>query len=187
MEENKTVDIPVNDAEVTAKPNTAVEVKTEPVIQTTKIEDKVFTQAQLDDIIVNRLSKERSRVFKKLGIEDENQIDTIVKRSSEYDQVIQEVQALKKEKTLVERKQILTSLNADSEFTDYLLQTIGDAESIEEYSTKAKEYLDAHPKFVKEQFSNINSSVNINKGGVYPDFTQMTPEQYLAWRENNKL
>jgi hypothetical protein len=185
MEENKNVDIPVNEAEVTAKQNTAV--KTETITQTTKIEDRVFTQAQLDEIVVTRLSKERARVFKKLGIEDENQIDIILKRSTEYDSISKEVQTLKKEKTLSEKKQILNSLNADPEFTDYLLQTIGDVESIEEYSTKAKEYLGSHPKFVKEQFSNINSSVNINKGGVYPDFTQMTPEQYLAWREKNKL
>lgn len=184
MEENQTVDIPVNEPEV--KPVEPVKAKTEPTVQPTKIEDKVFTQAQLDEIVVNRLSKERSRVLKKLGIEDENQIDTIIQRSTEYDNILKENITLKKEKTLSERKQVLSSLNADSEFTDYLLQTIGDAENLEEYTTKAKEYLDSHPKFVKEQFANINSSVNI-KGESYPDFSSMTPEQYLAWRANNKL
>ena len=189
MEEQNTVDIPVNEVEVTTEKTQAVEVKpAEPIIQPAKVEEKekVFTQAQLDEIIVNRLSKERQRVFKKLGIEDENQIDEIVSRSSQYDTVLNENLTLKQQKTLSDKKQVLSSLNADSEFTEYLLQTIGDSENIEEYSQKAKEYLELHPKFVKEQFSKINSSVSI-KGEAYPDFTTMTPEQYLAWRANNKL
>lgn len=167
----------------------AVEVKPEPQPQAQKAEveakEKVFTQAQLDEIVINRLGKERARMLKKLGVDDEAKLDDIVKKSQEYETVRSEVETLKLQKVKQEKVNVLTKLNADPEFTDYLIEKVQAAED-ETYEKAAEKYLEAHPKFKNEQFTNVNSSIKIN-GQSYPDFTKMTTQQYLAWREKNKL
>ena len=90
--ETQTVDTSVNTTEQPVEKQVqekVVEAKPEPQPQTQKAEvegkEKVFTQAQLDEIVINRLGKERARFLKKLGIEDESKLDDIVKKSQEYE------------------------------------------------------------------------------------------------------
>lgn len=147
--------------------------------------DKVFTQAQLDEIVINRLGKERARFLKKLGVDDETKLDEIVKKAQDYEVVRSEVETLKLQKERQEKVNVLTTLNADPEFTDYLLEKIEVGEG-ETYEVVAKKYLEDHPKFVVEQFNKVDSSITMS-GQSYPNFENMTTEQYLAWRAKNKL
>jgi preprotein translocase subunit SecD len=150
-----------------------------------EVKEKVFTQAQLDEIVINRLGKERARFLKKLGVDDESKLDDIVKRSQEYDSVRSENESLKLQKAKQDKVNILTKSNADPEFTDYLIEKIEVAEG-EKYEDAVNKYLEEHPKFRNEEFKNVNSSIKMS-GESYPDFTKMTTAQYLSWREKNKL
>ena len=190
--ETQTVDTSVNTTEQPVEKQVqekVVEAKPEPQPQVQKAEveakGKVFTQAQLDEIVINRLGKERARFLKKLGIEDESKLDDIVKKSQEYEQVRSEVETLKLQKAKQEKVSTLTKLNADPEFTDYLIEKVEVVEG-ETYEQAVEKYLEAHHKFKNEQFTSVDSSIKMS-GGSYPDFTKMTTKQYLAWREKNKL
>lgn len=189
MEEQKVVDTSINTTEQPVEKQVQEVVETKPQEQTQKTEvvekEKVFTQAQLDEIVINRLGKERARFLKKLGVEDESKLDEINKKAQEFETLRNEVETLKFQKEKQEKVNVLTKLNADPEFTDYLLERIEVGEG-EEYEAKANEYLETHPKFRKEEYTNVDSSITIN-GQSYPDFTKMSTEQYLAWRAKNKL
>lgn len=198
------VETPINEAETTV-PNqntseaiapkqeqVAVETTTkpteEPQIQKAKAEvkEKVFTQAQLDEIVITRLGKERARMLKKLGIEDESQLEDVMMKSAKYDSIKQELDAAQYERQVQNENEQLLKLGADKDFVDYLRLNIVPDEG-ETFEIAAKKFLESNPKFKVETFKSVNSSVNVNAGSSYPDFNQMSPEQYLAWRAKNKL
>lgn len=196
-EEVKVVDTTVNEAETTVEnQNTEnkVEVKTstEPIQETGKVEakveekEKVFTQAQLDEILLNRLGKERQRMLKRLGVEDESALDSILEKYSKYDSLKEELDAVQYERQAQNEREQLLKLGADKDFVDFLRLNVQPKEE-QTFEDAAKEFLESNPKFKVETYKNVSSSVNVNAGLSYPDFTQMTPEQYLKWRANNKL
>jgi hypothetical protein len=190
MENEKVVDTSINEVEQTTQQNAPVATsKTieEPKSQKVEIveKEKVFTQAQLDEIVVNRLGKERARFLKKLGVEDEAKIDEIIAKANQFEEVKSQAETLKMQQERAKKQVVLSQLDADPEFTDFLLEKIEVGEG-ETYEAKAKEYLEAHPKFKKESYANVDSSVSLSGQG-YPDFANMTTEQYLAWRAKNKL
>lgn len=196
-EEVKVVDTTVNEAETTVEnqdTQSKVEVKTstEPIKETGKVEakveekEKVFTQAQLDEILLNRLGKERQRMLKKLGVEDESALDSILEKSSKYDSLREELDAVQYERQAQSEREQLLKLGADKDFVDFLRVNVVPKEE-QTFEEAAKEFLESNPKFKVETYKNVSSSVNVNAGSSYPDFTQMTPEQYLKWRANNKL
>jgi len=192
MEENKAVDIPVNNTEApveksaTTEPIKSVE---QPLVQETKVEakEKVFTQAQLDEIVVGRLGKEKVRMLKKLGIDDESKIDDILAKANLYESVKSEADSLKQEKLIRTYGDELSALGLDPDFTEYALGKIDKGENLDEFKVNASKFLEANPKFKKDTFKSVNS--NLDLGGVepYPDFEKMTTEQYLKWRAKNKL
>lgn len=188
--ETKTVDTSINEVEQTTQQNAPV-ATSKPIEelknQTTEVveKEKVFTQAQLDEIVVNRLGKERARFLKKLGVEDEAKIDEIIAKANQFEEVKSQAETLKMQQERAKKQVVLSQLDADPEFTDFLLEKIEVGEG-ETYEEKAKEYLEEHPKFKKESYANVDSSVSLSGQG-YPDFANMTTEQYLAWRAKNKL
>ena len=190
MENEKVVDTSINEVEQTTQQNAPV-ATSKPIEelknQTTEFveKEKVFTQAQLDEILVNRLGKERARFLKKLGVEDEAKIDEIIAKANQFEEVKSQAETLKMQQERAEKQVVLSQLNADPEFTEFLLEKIEVGEG-ETYEAKSKEYLETHPKFKKESYANVDSSVNLSGQG-YPDLASMTTEQYLAWRAKNKL
>lgn len=190
-QETQAVDTSVNTTEqpVEKQVQEVVETKPqqEPQTQKTEVEEKekVFTQAQLDEIVINRLGKERARFLKKLGVDDESKLDEVVKKAQDFEVVRSEVETLKLQKEKQEKVNVLTKLNVDPEFTEYLIEKVEVAEG-DTYEQALEKYLEEHPKFKNEEFKSVNSSIKMS-GESYPDFTKMTTEQYLAWREKNKL
>jgi hypothetical protein len=159
-------------------PTTTTQTATPPV-------DKTFTQKDVDEIVITRLSKERAKIYKQLGIEDESKVEDYKIRVSGYDTLKQEHEALKIEVAKSRKVNALQGLNADDDFTDYLLGKIqGDGD---EFIANAKKFLEANPKFKKDTYRQVNASVDVNNGNAYPELDKMTTEQYLAWRAKNKL
>jgi hypothetical protein len=149
--------------------------------------EKVFNQAQLDEIVVTRLGKERARLLKKLGIEDETEVEEIVKKAQSYQEVVKKLEQFESEKLNTQKLSILDELKADKDFYDYLLSKIEFGDSIDTFKENANKYLEENPRFRVENFKKVDSQVSLNKGAGYPDLENMSPEQYLAWRAKNKL
>ena len=190
MEENQNVVIPDNEVEQTTQQNATVETQaTESTIQKTQVveKEKVFTQAQLDEIVVSRLGKEKARVLKKLGVDDESKIDEIIEKANLFEQVRTEAETLKREKEIRQYGDELNALGIDPDFNEYVLSKVDKGENLEEFKVNAKQFLEGNPKFKKDTFKKVDSSLNIGSAEPYPDFETMTTEQYLKWRAKNKL
>ena len=192
MEENKVADIPVSKTEAPVEKSATVEpVKTtESAVETiTKVEakEKVFTQAQLDEIVVGRLGKEKVRMLKKLGIDDEAKIDDILAKANLYDSVKSEADSLKQEKLIRTYGDELSALGVDSDFIEFVLGKVDKGENLEQFKVNATKFVEENPKFKKDTFKTVNSNLDLGGVEAYPDFEKMTTEQYLKWREKNKL
>ena len=194
MEDQNLVDTSINTAEQPAannmqtvgQPKDVAPTNTEPQVKVGE-KEKVFNQAQLDEIVISRLGKERARLLKKLGIEDEAQLDEIVTKAKSYQDVAGKLEQLETEKLNAQKLDILNELKADKDFTDYLLSKIEFGDSVETFKANANKYLEENPRFRVETYKKVDSQVSLNKGAGYPDLNNMTPEQYLAWRAKNKL
>jgi len=188
MEENKVADIPVSKTEAPVEKSATVEpVKTtESAVETiTKVEakEKVFTQAQLDEIVVGRLGKEKVRMLKKLGIDDESKIDDILAKANLYDSVKSEADSLKQEKLIRTYGDELSALGVDSDFIEFVLGKVDKGENLEQFKVNATKFVEENPKFKKDTFKTVNSNLDLGGVEAYPDFEKMTTEQYLKWRE----
>lgn len=146
--------------------------------------EKTFNQRELDDIVVSRVAKERSKILKKLGVEDESKIDELLAKITKSDEISTEYAKLKHEKEVADLHNELRKLNVDDEFLDYVASKVTGTGP--EFITNAKAFLDKNPKMLKENYSQVNSSLNLN-GQSTPDLNKMTTEQYLEWRKTHKL
>ena len=197
MAEQKVVDTSINTVEQPTAPKNVQEVAKPAVTQEqvtnaipeAKIgeKEKVFNQAQLDEIVINRLGKERARLLKKLGIEDETQLEDVVKKANSYQDLAKKVEQFESEKLNAQKLNVLGELKADKDFTDYLLSKIDFGDSIDTFKANANKYLEENPRFRVENFKKVDSQVSLNKGAGKPDLENMTVEQYLAYRAKNKL
>lgn len=150
---------------------------------------KTFTQEELDSIVKTRLSKEQEKhqkkmreVLGKLGVEDEDQVEQIVEKVKTAADLENEVQQLKAEKEKSAKLERLRKLDVDDDFLEFVLNKVDG----EDFQAKAEEFVKDNPKFTKEHFASIDSALDL-RGGTRPDFSKMTTEQYLKWREKNSL
>ena len=144
---------------------------------------KTFTQEELDNIVVTRLAKERQKIMKKLGIDDEGQIDEYVKRFQEYDTIKNENEALKNEKEKFVVMDELRNMGVDPDFLDYVYTKV---ERGEKFKENAQEFLKTNPKLLAENYQKVNSGLDLD-GNQMPDLESMSTAEYLAWRAKNKL
>lgn len=166
-----------------------VVAKVEATIPEAKVGEKerVFNQAQLDEIVISRLGKERARLLKKLGVEDEGQVEEIVQKAKSYQEAVTKLEQFEAEKLNVLKVDVLAELKADKDFTEFLLSKIEFGKDIETFKANANKYLEANPRFRTETYKKVNSQVSLNNGAGSPSIENMTTEQYLAYRAKNKL
>lgn len=167
MEENQSV-IPTQEKE------------TQEVMKpTSQAVDKKFTQEEIDNIVVNRLAKERNKIFKKLGVEDESKLEEVLEKSKNYEAVKNENEKYKAEKQKNEKEKILRGLGIDEEFIDYAISKITDGEN---YAENAKTFVESNPKLKKDSFTSVKSSLELGGATLNADISNMTTEEYLKWR-----
>jgi predicted Fe-Mo cluster-binding NifX family protein len=183
------VDTTINTVDTTTQKNEPVSLSTESVSVTKQAsqEVKMLTQDEVNEIIATRLGKEKMRMLKKFGVEDESKIDDIIKRNTEYDTIQKENQELKSKIELNKKTDVLRKLDADDTFIDFILSKVENGESMENFEENAKVFLEANPKLKKESFTSVNSGLNLSGNAAYPDFANMTTQQYLSWRKKNNL
>ena len=144
---------------------------------------KTFTQEELDNIVVNRLAKERNKYLKKFGVEDETKIDEIISKSAKAEILEKELNVLKNERETLEYKNILNKMNVDENFVDYILTKV---EKGEKFAESAKTFVEANPKLLKENFVPVKTNLQLDGSGNEVDPSKMTPAEYKAWRFSKK-
>lgn len=146
---------------------------------------KTFTQQELDNIVKERLERERKSFYKRIGVEDDTKIDEVLTRAKEYDTLKSERDALKSEKVAKEYQSVLTKLNIDDSFIDYALTKIEKGATIEEFEANAKAFAEANPKLNKENFQRINSGLDLNGDG--PVKIPTDTKEYVEWRKTHNI
>lgn len=155
-----------------------------PAPEAQTLTDKTFTQKDVDDIVINRLAKERAKIYKQIGIEEEGKIEEYKNRVKEYETLKQENETFKSERETREYKDKLKKLGADDDFLDFLLTKISKDEKFEE---NAQTFLKDNPKFTKEIFKNFDSNLPLTGGSGPVDLSKMSTGEYIAYRAKNKL
>lgn len=131
--------------------------------------EKTFNQAEVDTLIKERLERNKKSIFKKLGVESEDDFESLVKKSADYasleaksKELEQELNALKTENARASYKRCIEKANVDSELVDFVyskLEPLKD-ENVDDYSSRLTEYLAQHPNYVIAK--TINSSFDLS-------------------------
>lgn len=153
-------------------------------------EVKTFTQDDVNRVVSERLAKEREKytreraeLIKKLGVEKEEDIESVLEKARKADEYATELETLKSEKILNERKQMASKLGVDDDFIDYVLTKVPADDQFEE---NLKKFIEANPKYTKEVFNKINSALDLSgKGQKKPD--EMTTQEFIEWRKTHNI
>lgn len=149
-----------------------------------------FTQEAVNKIVSERLNKEREKytrersdLIKKLGVEKEEDIESVLERARKADEYATELETLKSEKILNERKQLVSKAGVDDDFIDYVLTKIPNDEKFDE---SLKAFVEANPKYTKEVFAKLNAGLDLSgQGGKKPE--DMTDQEYIEWRKTHSI
>lgn len=134
------------------------------------VENKTFTQEELDNAVRSRLQRSEKSIYSKLGINGKEELDTIVAKLQEYDglkssnaDLLGELTALKEEKAKSQYLRVIEKANVDDEVVDLVYAKVSPEkdEEVDTYQKRLEEYLKNHPNFVK-QATIINTSVNLS-------------------------
>lgn len=153
-------------------------------------EVKTFTQDDVNRVVTERLAKERDKytreraeLIKKLGVENEEQIDSVLEKARKADEYATELETLKSEKALNERKQQVSKAGVDDDFIDYVLTKIPADDKFEE---NLKAFVEANPKYTKEVFAKLNAGLDLSgQGQKKPE--DMTTAEFIEWRKTHNV
>lgn len=117
--------------------------------------EKTYTKEQINEIVEKRLAKERGRMFKKLGIENEDGIESLIAKIGEYKVLKAEHDAIIKATKEAELTKRLAEHKIDKDFNDYVIQKLGeDADD-----AAIEELIKSNPKIlVREEQPQIGSN-----------------------------
>lgn len=127
-------------------------------------------------------SEQTKAILDKLGIESAESIDEIVSKISKFEEVNGELDKIKSEVELNNKKQKLSELGYDGKFVDFVLNKV-DGENFEE---NAQNYLKENPQFSAEVFNKINSNLDLQGGGKV-DISKLSDKEYLEYRKEHNL
>lgn len=78
----------------------------------------------------------------------------------------------------------LKAKGIDEAFIDYAYSKIQVPDKPEDYEKNVDDFIKANPKMVAENYNNSGSSFQFNGGGTTPDFSKMSDEEYLKYRNS---
>lgn len=85
-----------------------------------KQEEKLFTQEEVNRLISERLDKQQSRLFKKYGINAREELDLIVGKSQQYDEMKSRYDELASQNELMSEKLLMLENNISPDKVDDL-------------------------------------------------------------------
>ncbi len=149
-----------------------------------------FTQEQLNEIVTTRLAKEKAKhdtkikeVLGKLGIENEDKIEEVVGTLAKYKDL--EVKYNEQSANLAKKDRFekISKAGVDADFVEFVDAKLKGSEQFDEALVN---FVTENPKYTKEVFAKVNSSIELGERNKV-DLSKMTTEEYLAWRAKNKL
>ena len=133
-------------------------------------EEKKFSQKELDDIVVARLSKSEKSLLSKLGLGSKDEIESLVERIKDYDVVKSrngeletQVASLTSERTKSQYLRVIEKQNVDDEVIELVYSKVEPKkdEKVDDYKVRVEEYLANHTNFIKGSLTVINTSANL--------------------------
>jgi len=172
--------------------------ETNNVVQTTTtespaVETKTFTQDELDNVVKTRLAKSEKSIYSKLGINGKEELDSVVAKLQEYDglkssntDLLNELTALKDEKTKSQYLRVIEKANVDDEVVELVYSKVSPEkdESIDTYQKRVSDYLKNHANFVK-QATIVNTSVNLNGRNITTKNANQRMNDFIRGRGDN--
>lgn len=83
--------------------------------------------------------------------------------------------------------QELSKVGVDDKFKNFVFSEVkpNGNEKVEDYNARVNKYLEENTQFKSENYGKINSQLNF-KDGKSVDFTKMTDEEYIRYRNEQK-
>lgn len=150
---------------------------------------KTYNQDEVNGIVGDRLAKERAKIYKALGIEDESGIKDISSKltllTTENATLKGQVEAYTKEKTQAELKSKLIGAGIDEDFIDVAIAKWDGKQDLAEF-TKANPKLTKEFFMNAEQFKGTGGSLE-GKGAVTIDESKLSTEEFMKLKKEGKI
>jgi hypothetical protein len=174
--ENEGVETPVVETGSEETPNetqenkSATEAEQKPVVEEkpeakTTEEAKSFTQEMVDEIVRNRLERDRKATFKRYGVEDRNGLDALIGKAQSYDVMKERYGAIKEENTSLKEKMAFMSNNINPAREEDV-RAYFKGKEIEFNETNLVNELATHPEWLNVKEVNEAPQTTIKSLGV---------------------
>lgn len=128
---------------------------------TEKVEEKLLTQSEVDEIIKTRLAKEKKKAPSKEELEQFNQWKESQKTEAEKQVEIQKQLTLKEqEATLVKQENICLKKGVNAEDIDYVMYKVSKLDG--DFEENLQTFLTSNEKFIKKEIQ--TTGIQVNKG-----------------------
>ena len=133
--------------------------------------EKTFTQDEVNDMILKRLSKSEKSFLTKLGIENKEDIDGLVSKLKDYDSIkskhdelLNQVNSLTGEKLKSQYTRVIEKQNVEDDLIEFVYSKVEPTkdEKVEDYKTRVEAYLANHTNYIKGNLQTINTSVDLS-------------------------
>jgi len=142
---------------------------------------KTFSQEEVDGIVTKRLVRERTSIFKTLGIDDEAKIPDLIGKVKDYDTIKPEYERMKGESEKAKYAGVLKTAGIDDAFVEFALGKVEKGKDLEAYKVNAEAFAKSNPKMLREKFQTIDASPSLGGTSNVPDFSKMTDAQIIEW------
>lgn len=151
------------------------------------IPPKTYNQDELNGIVGDRLAKERTKIYKTLGIEDESGIKDISTRlkklADENATLLKENDEFKKSHAKAEKSQKLIDAGIDKDFIDIAIEKWDGKSDLETFKKD-------NPKLTSDFFKNFRGTggtLNPAANGREYDQSKLSTEEYFELKKKGKI
>lgn len=145
---------------------------------------RTYNHDELNGIIGDRLAKERTKIYKLLGVDDEDGLKTMATQlktlTEENEQLKTQNEQYINEKTLTEKKNQLTEAGIDPDFMDVAIAKWDGKQELTKFVEENPKLTKAYFESQGGDFKGTGTSLDI-KGGKTPDITKMTTAEFMEY------
>ena len=138
-------------------------------------------KTQLQDAKTTATAKEKEYAAYKESVKD---FDTFKQENEKLKAQIKTYDDAKKNEAYLHE---LSKVGVDDKFKNFVFSEVkpNENEKVEDYNARVNKYLEENTQFKSENYGKINSQLNF-KDGKSVDFTKMTDEEYIRYRNEQK-
>lgn len=126
---------------------------------------KTFTQEQVNEFVRNRIDRERNTTWKRYGVANRNELDTLVAKSQSYDAMKERYENIQNRIRELEQEIAFTRLNIDPTKQDDVLVHFKGKE-LEFNENNLMEELRTHPEWLKPMEASDKPTFTFTKIGA---------------------